>query len=357
MPQQILFEPYQLGTHTLSNRIVMAPMTRSRAVNNLPNELIAAYYSQRASAGLIIVEGTSPSPSGTGYCRIPGIYTDTQIAAWQLTTQAVHEAGGKIFLQIMHTGRVAHALNIPTGGEIIAPSAIAVDGNIYTDAKGMQPYSLPRAIEIHEIPGIIAEHVQAAQNAIAAGFDGIEIHGAYGYLIEQFLSPNSNLRTDAYGGTIENRTRFLFELMEAITAAVGPDKVGLRLSPYNTAYSIGAYDAAIVHDTYAFIAEKMAALNIVYLHVSTNAGTDAQTLQAIRDAFPNTIIQCGTLTAATASELIHKGAADLAAFGKPFIANPDLVLRFKNNHTLNECKPQLFYTPGGEGLVDYPCCS
>lgn len=230
-----LLSPFSKGGLELKNRIVMAPMTRSRAENkNTPNALMAAYYEQRAGAGLIITEGTAPSPNGLGYARIPGAYRDSQVEGWRLVTDAVHRKDTKIFLQLMHTGRVSHRLNMPGGAEIVAPSAVASKGNMWTDQEGMQPLPMPKAMSSEEVQKAIQEHVQASENAIKAGFDGVEIHGANGYLLEQFLNPGVNQRTDEYGGNVNNRTRFVLETVTAVAEAIGKEKVGIRLSPYGT---------------------------------------------------------------------------------------------------------------------------
>ena len=230
-------QPFKLGTIELKNRIVMAPMTRSRAIGNLANSLIAEYYTQRADAGLIITEGTSPSPDGLGYSRIPGMYTDAQVESWKAVTDAVHAGGGKIFMQIMHTGRISHTANMPEGATVKGASPIAADSQMWTDTDGMQPTPTPE--EITDIPALIAEYVHSAQSAIAAGFDGVEVHSANGYLPMQFLSPASNQRTDNYGGSAENRNRFVLEVTEAIANAIGKEKTGIRLSPYNSFNGIG----------------------------------------------------------------------------------------------------------------------
>ncbi|ATL48004.1 alkene reductase [Chitinophaga caeni] len=350
-----LFEPYQLGRLQLKNRIVMAPMTRSRAIDNLPNELISTYYQQRASAGLIIVEGTAPSINGCGYCRIPGIYTEEQVKAWQQVTTAVHGKGGHIFLQIMHTGRVAHPHNIPEGGNILAPSAIAIkNGHIYTDKAGMQPYALPKEMDQEDIDNAIEEHVTAAKNAVAAGFDGIELHAAYGYLVEQFLSPNSNRRTDAYGGSPVKRAKFLLDLCSALSEAIGADRLGVRISPYNTALDIGAYPEPDIVETYRGIAGHLNDLQVNYLHISSQPQLPASFLKMLRSRFNGSIIICGQMDNEKAQEVIAQNLADLVAFGKPFLANPDFVERLKNQLPLNEARPHLYFTPGEEGLIDYP---
>ncbi len=228
----ILYTSTTLGPLVLQNRMVMAPMTRSRATGNIPNALMADYYAQRGTAGLIITEGASPSPNGLGYARIPGIFSQAQVEGWKATTEAVHKKGAKIFLQIMHSGRISHPLNMPAGARVIAPSAVAASGEMYTDAGGMKPFPVPEAMTLEDIKSTVAEYVQGAKNAVAAGFDGIELHGANGYLLEQFIRPNSNLRTDNYGGSIENRARFVLEVVNAVIAAIGREKVGIRLSPF-----------------------------------------------------------------------------------------------------------------------------
>ena len=228
----LLFSKTTLGPLALQNRLVMAPMTRNRATGNVPNDLMAQYYAQRASAGLIITEGTSPSPNGLGYPRIPGIFSAAQIAGWKRVTEAVHAQGAKMFMQLMHCGRIAHPLNLPAGARVLAPSAVAAAGEMYTDAEGMKPNAMPQAMTEADIKTAIEEYAQAAKNAVAAGFDGIELHGANGYLLEQFIRPNSNQRTDRYGGSIENRARFVLEVADAAIKAIGKDKVGIRLSPF-----------------------------------------------------------------------------------------------------------------------------
>ncbi|MGZ5790400.1 MAG: alkene reductase, partial [Burkholderiaceae bacterium] len=238
-----LFSPTTLGPLTLQNRLVMSPLTRNRATGNVPNALMVTYYSQRASVGLIITEGTSPSPNGLGYPRIPGIFSAAQVAEWKKVTDAVHAKGAKIFMQLMHTGRIGHPLNLPAGARMLAPSAVGAAGEIYTDAEGMKPHPVPQAMTEADIKATIAEYVQAAKNAVAAGFDGVELHGANGYLLEQFIRPNTNQRTDAYGGAIEGRARFVLEVVDGVIGAIGKDKVGIRLSPYGVFNDMPLYDA------------------------------------------------------------------------------------------------------------------
>ncbi|MFD0793089.1 alkene reductase [Mucilaginibacter litoreus] len=348
-----LFMPYNNGTLQLKNHIVMAPMTRSRALGNLPNELMATYYKQRSGAGLIITEGTSPSPEGLGYPRVPGIFSQQQVEGWKAVTAAIHEGGSKTFLQLMHTGRVAHSSNLPQGHQVVGLSGIKAAGEIYTDT-GMQEYSAPVALDAEGIARIIKDHVKAAQNAIAAGFDGVELHGAHGYLLEQSLNPQVNNRTDNYGGSIENRSRLTLEIAQKIAETIGAEKLGLRISPFLTSNDMPAYEEAEVHQTYVHLASELNRIGIAYLHISDNPGIPAKTHQAIRNAFTNTIIYCNGLTAETAEEKLQSGMADLVAFGRSFLANPDFIRRIEKNETLNEPDYNTLYTPGEQGYTDYP---
>jgi len=348
-----IFEPYHNGSLQLKNRVVMAPMTRSRAINNVPNALMATYYKQRSGAGLIITEGTSPSPEGLGYPRIPGIFSQEQVEGWKLVTEAVHEGGAKIFLQLMHTGRIGHNSNLPEGYQLVGLTDLKAAGEIYTET-GMQEFSAPVALAEQSIARIIADHVKAAQNAIAAGFDGVELHGAHGYLLEQSLNPIVNDRTDSYGGSIENRRRLLLEIAQQIAESIGADKVGLRISPYLTSNDMPAYDGAEVHQTYVYLAEQVNRLGIAYLHISNNPGIPEETHSAIREAFKNTIIYCNGFTAETAEAKLQDGSADLVAFGRSFLANPDFINRLEKNAPLNEPDYNTLYTPGEQGYTDYP---
>lgn len=348
-----IFQPYNNGTLQLKNHVVMAPMTRSRAINNVPNALMAAYYKQRSGAGLIVTEGTSPSPEGLGYPRIPGIFSDAQLQGWKLVTNAVHESGSKIFLQLMHTGRIAHSSNLPDGYRVVGLSDIKAAGEIYTET-GMHEYSAPVALDEQGIANIIADHVKAAQNAIAAGFDGVELHGAHGYLLEQSLNPHVNNRTDSYGGAVENRSRLTLEIARKIAAAIGAEKVGLRISPYLTSNDMAAYDEAGVHQTYVNLAGEMNCLDIAYLHISNNPGIPEKTHRGIRGAFANTIIYCNGFTAETAEAKLQEGSADLVAFGRSFLANPDFMRRIEKNAPLNQPDYNTLYTPGEQGYTDYP---
>ncbi|MGV3704741.1 MAG: alkene reductase [Arcticibacter sp.] len=348
-----LFQPYTNGALQLKNHIVMAPMTRSRALNNLPNELMATYYKQRSGTGLIITEGTSPSPEGLGYPRIPGIFSEAQVDGWKLVTHAVHAGGSKIFLQIMHTGRVAHQSNLPGGYQVVGMSDIKAAGEIYTDT-GMEEYSAPLPLDADGIARVIQEHVQAAQNAIAAGFDGVELHGAHGYLLEQSLNPHVNNRTDSYGGSIENRASLTLEIVQQVADAIGAEKVGLRISPFLLSNDIPAYEEAEVHETYVLLATETNRLGIAYLHISNNPDIPDKTHQGIRAAFTNTIIYCNGFTAETAEAKLQDGSADLVAFGRSFLANPDFIRRIEKNEPLNQPDYNTLYTSGETGYTDYP---
>jgi N-ethylmaleimide reductase len=350
-----LFDTHTLGNLTLANRIVMAPMTRSRAINNIPNQLMAEYYGQRAAAGLIITEGTSPSPNGLGYARIPGIFSEEQVKGWQNVTAAVHEKGGKIFLQIMHTGRIGHPLNLPAGESLVAPSAVKPETTrMWVDTEGLKEIPQPRELRTEEVRSVIKEHVTAAENAIRAGFDGVELHGANGYLIKQFLNPHTNRRTDEYGGNIENRSRFLLEVTEEIAKAIGKGKVGVRISPFSTFNDMPAYPET--EATYLYIARKLNELSVAYLHVTDPAakGEPHMLVHHLRKNFGNTLILSGGYTATSAETALKENHADLVSFARAFIPNPDLVERFKNKLPLNQPKFDLFYTPGPQGYIDYP---
>jgi len=348
-----LFQSYSKGALQLKNHVVMAPMTRSRATGNLPNQLMAIYYKQRSGAGLIITEGTSPSPEGLGYPRIPGIFSAAQVEGWKLVTDAVHQGGSKIFLQLMHTGRIAHISNLPEGYQVAGLSDVKAAGEIYTET-GMQEYSAPAALDAEGIARIVNDHVKAAENAIAAGFDGVELHGAHGYLLEQSLNPHVNNRKDNYGGSVENRSSLTLEIARKIAASIGADKVGLRISPYLTSNDMPAYDTAEVHKTYVYLAAEMNRLGIAYLHISNNPGIPQQTHHDIHEAFGNTIIYCNGFTAETAEAKLQDGSADLVAFGRSFLANPDFMKRIEKNAPLNEPDYNTLYTPGETGYIDYP---
>jgi N-ethylmaleimide reductase len=354
----MLFEPVRIRSLQLSNRIVMAPMTRSRAVEcNTPNALMAEYYAQRAAAGLIITEATSPSPNGLGYPRIPGLYTAEHVRGWRLTTDAVHAKGGKIVMQLMHTGRVAHVANLPAGAQVLAPVAGVCPGEMYTDALGLQPFSPARAMTEAEIAQAVAEFAHSAGLAIEAGFDGVELHGANGYLIEQFLNPNVNQRTDGYGGSIEGRNRFAIEVVQAVAAAIGADKVGIRLSPYGVLNGTGAF--AEVEDQYFALCQALSPLGLLYLHIPDHAAMGTPPVPEelkvqLRSRFDGPFILAGGFDGATAEAALAEQRADLVAFGRPFLANPDLVERLRAGAALNAPDMSTFYMPGPKGYTDYP---
>lgn len=354
----MLFDSYRARQLPLANRAVMAPMTRSRAsANNTPNALMAEYYAQRAAAGLIITEGTSPSPNGLGYARIPGLFNAEQVRGWKLVTDAVHAQGGKIVIQFMHTGRVAHVANLPAAAEVVGPTAVPLPGEMYTDAQGMQPHSPPRAMTEKDIAAAVAEYAQAAKLAVEAGFDGIELHAANGYLIEQFLNANVNQRGDAYGGGIQGRNRFALEVARAAAAAIGADRVGIRLSPYGVFNGTGAYPE--VDAQYLALVQELSALGLLYVHLLDHSAMGAPPVPAalkaqLRAAFAGPFILAGGFDRETAESALAAGQADLIAFGRPFLANPDLVARMRANSALNAPDMSTFYTPGAKGYTDYP---
>jgi len=353
----LLFSKTTLGALTLQNRLVMAPLTRNRAIGNVPNELMAQYYAQRASAGLIVTEGTSPSPNGLGYPRIPGIFTEAQIAGWRQITDAVHPLGAKMFMQLMHCGRIAHPLNLPPGGRVLGPSAVAAAGEMYTDAEGLKPNAMPTAMSEVDSRTAVAEFAQGAKNAVAAGFDGVELHGANGYLLEQFIRPTSNLRTDRYGGTIENRARFVLEVTRAVIGAIGKDKVGIRLSPFGAFNDMPAYPTT--EADYTYLAGEVNAIGLVYVHLVDHSSMGAppvpESIKAtFRSVFKRTLILSGGYNAVRAESDLEAGRCDLVAFGRPFLANPDLVTRWKTGAALNVPDMSTFYTPGAKGYTDYP---
>ena len=352
-----LFETATLGNITLKNRVVMAPMTRNRATpGHDVTPIMATYYAQRASAGLIITEGIAPSANGNGYARVPGLYTSAQVEGWQAVTAAVHKKGGKIFAQLMHTGRISHPANMEEGAEILGPSAIAAAGQIYTDELGMQDHPTPREMTKADIEQTIQEYVAAARNAIAAGFDGVELHGANGYLVEQFLRPTTNQRTDEYGGSTENYARFVIDVATAISNAIGVDKTGIRLSPYgvfNDMPYLVDYDGAML-----YLTEKLNGV-VTYVHLVDHESMGAPAIgaginEAIRNTFSGTMILSGGYDAARAEAKLAAGKAELIAIGRPFIANPDLVERMQNGAELSQPDFSTFYTPGETGYTDYP---
>jgi len=353
----LLFSKTTLGPLPLQNRLVMSPMTRNRAIGNVPNELMVQYYRQRASAGLIVSEGTSPSPNGLGYPRIPGIFSAAQVAGWKPITDAVHARGAKIFIQLMHTGRIGHPLNLPAGATVLGPSAVAAAGEIYTDAEGMKPHPTPQAMTAADIKAAIDEFAKAGKNALAAGFDGVELHGANGYLLEQFIRPNSNQRTDRYGGGIENRARFVLEAADAVISTVGKDRVGIRLSPFGVFNDMPSYPDMAAD--YTYLAQQLDAAGLVYVHLVDHSEMGAPSVPAsikhtFRNTFKRTLILSGGYDAARAESDLAAGKCDLIAVGRPFLANPDLIERWQANLALNAPDASTFYTPGPKGYTDYP---
>ena len=354
----MLFEPFTARHLQLSNRAVMAPMTRSRAVaSNTPNALMAEYYAQRASAGLIVTEGASPSPNGLGYARIPGLFNAQQARGWKLVTDAVHAQGGKIVVQLMHAGRVAHVANLPVGAEVVGPCAAALPGEMYTDAQGMQAHSAPRVMTEGDIAHAVAEYAQSSALAIEAGFDGVELHAANGYLIEQFLNPNVNQRLDGYGASIEGRNRFALEVARAASTAIGAERVGIRLSPYGVFNGTGAF--ADVQAQYLELVHALSALGLLYLHLLDHSAMGAPPVPAelkalLRTAFDGPFILAGGFDRASAEKALAANEADLIAFGRPLLANPDLVERMQASVALNEVDFATLYTPGPKGYTEYP---
>ena len=353
----LLFSKTILGRYSLQNHLVMSPMTRNRAIGNIPNALMAEYYTQRGSAGLIITEGTSPSPNGLGYPRIPGVFSAAQVAGWKLVADAAHAKGARLFMQIMHCGRIAHPLNLPAGARVLGPSAVAAEGEMYTDAEGMKPYAMPEEMTEDDIKTAIEEYAQAAKNALAAGFDGIELHGANGYLLEQFFRPNSNQRTDRYGGSIESRARFVLEVADATIKAIGKDKVGIRLSPFGVFNDMPLYDA--MENDYTYLAQQLDARGLIYIHLVDHSSMGAPVVPAsmkatFRALFKGKLILSGGYDAARAESDLAAGKCDLIAVGRPFLANPDLIFRWESGAALNEIDMNTFYTPGAKGYTDYP---
>ena len=350
-----LFAPFQLGPYELPNRLVMAPMTRSRAgEGNTVTELTVEYYAQRASAGLIVTEGTQVSPQGVGYTHTPGIHTGAQAAAWRRVTDAVHAEGGRIFAQLWHVGRVSHP-SFHGGALPVAPSAIGFEGQVFT-YEGMHPYVAPRALETDEIAGVVAQFAAAARLAYDAGFDGVELHGANGYLIDEFLRDGSNQRTDAYGGSVENRVRFLVEVTAAVVEVWGGDRVGVRVSPRNPGNGMSDSDPVA---TFVHAAEALNPFGLAYLHVlEPIAGPMAvpgeRVTPALRKAFRGPLVANGGYTAETGNAVIASGEADLVAYGAAFLANPDLPNRFRQGAPLNDPDRATFYGGDARGYTDYP---
>jgi len=354
-----LFSTFDLAGTELANRVVMAPMTRCRSMGNTPSDMVPTYYGQRASAGLIISEGVAPSPNGLGYARIPGAYSEQQTADWRKVAEAVHAEGGRIFMQLMHTGRVSHPENLPEGAEVVAPSAVKLEETkMWVDGAGdMLPMPEPTAMSADQIEATIEEYVTSARNAIEAGFDGVELHGANGYLIEQFIHPHTNRREDEWGGSVEARLSFALEVTRRVVEAIGAERVGFRISPYGVFNEMPIYDE--IEATYTHLATALGEMGIAYLHLLDHSDQGAPEVPAaikaaVREAFGGTLILCGGFDAERAAVALDAGEADLIAFGRPFIANPDLVERFRTGAELAEGRPELFYSAGAEGYIDYP---
>jgi N-ethylmaleimide reductase len=356
MTDHTLFQPYTLGSLTLSNRFVMAPLTRNRAGAGLvPSELAATYYAQRASAGLIITEATQISAQAQGYQDTPGLFTQDQIDGWRKVTDAVHAKGGKIFVQLWHVGRISHVDLQPNGDAPVAPSAIRAETKVFVN-NGFADTSEPRALDIDEIPAIVDDFRQAAANAMKAGFDGVEVHGANGYLLEQFLKDGANQRTDSYGGSVENRARLLLEVTEAVSKEIGADRTGVRISPVSPANAISISNP---QEQYDYVADKLNALGIVYLHVVEGATGGPRDIapfdyDSLRQRFKNTYMGNNGYNTELASAQLAEGKVDLFALGRPFISNPDLVERLETGAALNELDGSTLYGGGAKGYTDYP---
>lgn len=352
-----LFTPVRLGPYELPNRIVMAPLTRNRAGDgNVPQAMTAEYYAQRASAGLIITEASQVSPQGVGYPLTPGIHNDAQVAGWKLTTDAVHARGGRIFLQLWHVGRISHPSLQLDGALPVAPSPVRPEGDAFT-YQGLQPFVTPRALRLDEIPDIIEQYRQAARNALVAGFDGVEVHAANGYLLDQFLRDGSNRRTDSYGGALENRSRILVEVIEAVTGIWGAERVGVRISPLNPFNSIADSQP---QQTFHHVAQQLGRFGLAYLHVvelaSDGTHTSEQSVEwsALREAFGGLYMANGGYDLNRANTALAQADADLVSFGTLFLANPDLPERFLRNAELNTPDPDTFYGSDERGYTDYP---
>jgi N-ethylmaleimide reductase len=335
----------------------MSPMTRSRAIGNVPNELMAEYYEQRASVGLIITEGTSPSPNGLGYPRIPGNFSRAHVEGWKRVVDAVHARGARIFIQLMHCGRIAHPLNLPAGARIMAPSAIMAAGEMYTDSGGMKAFPKPEAMSTADIAYAVSEYAASAKLALEAGFDGVELHGANGYLLEQFIRPNSNQRTDEYGGSIAKRSKFVFEVIEAVIQAIGKEKVGIRLSPFGVFNDMPDYPQ--MADDYCYLAKELNGLQFLYVHLVDHSSMGSPPVPdsiktVFREQFKGALILSGGYDAARAEQDLASGKADLIAVCRPVLANPDLIARWKKGADLNQPDMKTFYTPGPHGYTDYP---
>ncbi|WP_163648120.1 alkene reductase [Modicisalibacter sp. 'Wilcox'] len=362
MAHETLLSPLDVGRLTLPNRVIMAPLTRARTPDSIPGDLQAEYYAQRADAGLIISEATNISPTARGYVYTPGIYTDAQEAGWRKVVKAVHDAGGRMALQLWHVGRVSHEIVQPEGRQPVAPSALRGEGaecfaEFPDGSAGRYPVSTPRALELDEIPALIDDYRQAAKRAKRAGFDMVEVHAANAYLLQQFLATGANRRSDRYGGSVVNRARLVLEVVDAVSEVMGADRVGIRLSPFIEIFGLSDDEPeAMMH----YLAEQLSRRGIAYLHINEPdwTGEGPQLTDAfrrdLRERFHGVLIYCGHYTAERAEALITDGLGDAAAFGRPYIANPDLVERFRRQAPLNEPDPSTFYGGGAEGYTDYP---
>lgn len=347
-----LFEPAQFGDLSLKNRVVMAPMTRSRSTDQaVPTPEMIEYYAQRASAGLIVSEGTSPSANGMGYCRTPGIYNAEQIAAWRKVTDAVHAAGGTIVVQLMHCGRVATVHNKPAGSETVGPSAIKADIELFTDAIGMAATDMPRELSNSEVYEVIEEYRQAALNAREAGFDGVELHGTSGYLPMQFMSENANQRTDEFGGSVENRVRFPLLVLKAMSEAIGSGRVGFRFCPANRFNDVSDSQPA---ETLQALLDGIADMNLAYLHIMKAHTRKIDAFTTAREQFKGALIINDGFDGDSAAEAVAGGVADAVSFGRHYIANPNLVERFQSGRELAAFDQSTLYSAGPEGYTDYP---
>jgi 2,4-dienoyl-CoA reductase-like NADH-dependent reductase (Old Yellow Enzyme family) len=345
-----LFDPLKVGALELPNRIVMAPLTRSRAAGEgrVPNALMAEYYVQRASAGLILTEATSVTPMGVGYADTPGIWSEEQVEGWKQVTEAVHQAGGRIVLQLWHVGRISDPIFL-NGDQPVAPSAIKPAGHVSL-VRPVKDYETPRALDLEEIPGIVAAYRKGAENAKKAGFDGVEIHGANGYLLDQFLQDKTNQRSDAYGGSIENRARLMLEVTDACIAVWGADRVGMHLAPRRDAHDMG--DSTPL-ETFGYVARELGKRGIAFICAREAVGADSLGPE-LKKAFGGVYIANEKMSKESAEQLLNSGDADAVAWGQWFIANPDLPARLKQNAPLNPARPDKFYAPGAEGYTDYP---
>lgn len=354
---QKLLSPLVTPAFTLRNRVVMAPMSRRRSPQGIPGPSAVVYYGQRAGAGLIIAENSAVAANGVGYLDAPGIYNDAQKTAWKKVVDEVHSRNGKIIIQLVHTGRIGHPLNNEGAAPLVAPSAVKAAGTMKTPGGLHLEMPGPQPLSIADIHALVEAHIQAAVSAIDIGFDGVEIHGAHGFLIEQFLHPHTNRRTDHYGGSIANRSRFLLEIVQGVSAAIGKERTGIRLSPFAVLNDLPAYEEETA--THQYVVDALEEMGILYIHLSSQPLDGAPSIpetyiRDVRKRFSNLIILAGEQTAHSAESVLQAGLADLVAFGRPFIANPDLVERFRHNAPLAPGDKDTFYQGGDKGYIDYP---